>query len=43
MFLESIKHEKTRQILWFIILWCGGLAAVSLLGLLIKCLMFIAG
>ncbi len=31
--------EKRKQWLWFVGLWCGGLAAVSILGYGIKLLM----
>lgn len=33
--------EKTRQWMWFISLWLGGLLCVSALGYVIKFLMFI--
>ena len=31
--------KKQRQWAWFIILWCGGLGSVMLLGLIIRTMM----
>lgn len=33
------KHPKLKQWLWFVALWCGGLAAVSAIAYPIKLLM----
>ncbi len=35
---RKVSTDKRRQWLWFLVLWCGGLAAALILGGLVRLL-----